>query len=149
MQDEARVLEAEWYAMPLFDLAVAVEAHAFILGRKGWERSSAAIVRQCERLPDFAAVKDRYLLEWHGIDPTVVAAYVSRGITPPRPRRIRCAVLVEQVEVIGGKDSISGNVYLQFDDGHMKPIDGRELSRLAERVPRLKHWRIWGRPDYD
>lgn len=146
MQNEIWSLDAEWYEF-FFDLTVVAGDHAFQLSNGEWTRISTETARSGTKFENFEAAKERFRLIWHGVDPTVAAAYAVRGVAPPRPAKIRRVVLIEQVQVIGGQNTFEGNIFLEMDNGWMKPVDGKELAKLAEQVPNLKNWRLYGRDD--
>lgn len=149
MLDNSQSIEVGWYDWD-YRLAAVAGRHAFVLNeRKGWTKVNAADVTWDGRL--FANAHDAieaYSLIWEGIDSTVVAAHVVRGIAPPKPRHYRRYLLVESGIALQGPNDFDGSIFVEFDDGWMRKINGKELSALARLYPRLKNWRLAGRESY-
>jgi hypothetical protein len=148
MLDNTQPIEVGWYDWD-HRLAVVTDTHAFVLNESGWGKVDPAHVTWDGR--QFASASDAidaFSLTWDGIDPVVVAAHVVRGIAPPKPRSYRRYVLVEECTVLQGRGDLIGNILVEFDDGSLRKINGKELSALGSLFPRLKYWRLNGRDDY-
>ena len=132
MLDNLQPIEIGWYDWDC-RLAVVAGKHAFVLCEKrGWRKVNPADVGWDGKL--FSSAEDAiesYSLIWDGIDPTIVAAHVVRGIAPPKPRLYRRYFLVESGVALDGRDDFTGNILVEFDDGSMRKINGKELSSLA------------------
>lgn len=141
------VTAPRWYLLDHL-LAVEAGAFAFILGEKGWGAICPHILRH-EALPfrNGREAIDSQVLCWAGLDEESIAACVRFGIAPPRPKRIRRWVCIEQVQTIGGSNDFEGKIYAESDDGAMWPVNGKELAALARIAPNIKSWRLHGRPD--
>jgi hypothetical protein len=148
MLDNTQPIEVGWYDWD-HRLAAVVNNHAFVLNERGWCKVNPAHVEwDGRRFSGANEAIDAFSLTWEGIDPIVVAAYIARGIAPPKPRGYRRYIFVEGSSVSEGRDDITGNIFVEFDDGSLRKINGRELSALATLYPRLKNWRLHGRELY-
>jgi hypothetical protein len=149
MLDNLQPIEVGWYDWD-HRLAVAAGNHAFVLSeKKGWGKVNPADVTwDGKAFADADEALDSYGLTWDGINPTLVAAYVVRGLAPPKPRRYRRYFLVQDCSTLGGTENLTGNILVEFDDGSMRKINGQELSALSTLYPRLKNWRLPDRENY-
>ncbi len=148
MLDNKQPIEVGWYDWD-HRLAAVVDNHAFVLGDNGWRKVNAADVT-CDgkRFENAGQAIGAFSMIWEGINPTITAAHIVRGIAPPRPRRYRRYFLVQDGIALQGRDDFTGNVLVEFDDGSMRKIDGQELSALSMLYPRLKNWRLPDRENF-
>lgn len=146
MLDDMQPIEIGWYDWD-YRLAVVAGQHAFVLSeQRGWGKVNPADVSwDGRRFASATDAIDSYVLKWDGIDPIVVMAHVVRGLAPPRPKRYRRYVLVEDAKVLEGRDDFTGNILVEFDDGTMRKINGKELAALSEYYRQLSRWRLSGR----
>jgi hypothetical protein len=146
MLDNLQPIKVGWYDWD-YRLAVVAGQHAYVLCEKrGWRKVNPVDVGwDGIRFSSVEDAIERYRLIWDGIDPTIVATHIVRGIAPPKPRLYRRFFLVESGIALEGRDDFTGNILVEFDDGSMRKINGRELNLLADRYPRLKQWRLTDR----
>lgn len=149
MFDNTQPMEIGWYDWDC-RLAVVADRHAFVLNEKrGWGKVNPADVTwDGKPFASSGEAIECYSDLWHGIDATVVAAHAVRGIAPPRPRRYRSYHLIEACISLQEPCSLSGDILVEFDDGWMRRINGKELALLANRYKGLKTWRLSGRDIY-
>jgi hypothetical protein len=148
MLDNLQPIEIGWYDWD-HRLAAVANGHAFVLNNKGWRKVNAADVTWDGKLFESGhQAIDAFSMIWEGINPTVTAAYIVRGIAPPKPRRYRRYFLVQDGIALEGRDDFTGNVLVEFDDGSMRKINGQELSALSTLYPRMKNWRLPDRENF-
>jgi hypothetical protein len=149
MLENMQPIEVGWYDWD-YRLAAVANGYAFVLSEnEGWRRVNAAGVTWDGKLFENAGQAiNAFSMIWEGINPTIIAAYIIRGIAPPKPRRYSRYFLVHDGIALQGRDDFTGNVLVEFDDGSMRKINGQELSVLSMLYPRLKKWRLPNRENF-
>lgn len=150
MFDNMQPIEVGWYDWD-YRLAAVVNNHAFVLNDSGWHSVNPADVSwDGRRFANAKAAIEAFRLTWDGIDPTVVASHIARGLAPPKPRRFCRFILINDAVTILENDQLSSQVIAEFDDGWMRGIDDEELVALIDlivlldefRSARSGYWRI-------
>ena len=152
MLDNTDPVEVGWYDWD-YRLAAVAGNHAFVLSEKrGWVRVNPVDVTwDGRRFADAKAAIEAYLLKWDGIDSTVVAIHVARGIAPPKPRLFLRFILVNDAVTFDEDYQLGGSIVAEFDDGWMRKLSAKETIALRNqrafladfRSAKTGYWRLF------
>ncbi len=146
LRDETAV---QWFVFCRVAVAVRVGRFAFALWESGWQPAHPyGIEFESEPLADGDAAAKRFCLVWADFDPATIESFVRFGMAPPRSRRIRGFVCIEQALPLNGATNVDGRIFAELDDRTLQPISGWQLAALAKLKPGIKKWRLEGRTDF-